>query len=76
MNSTVTIAIIWTMNGQPMPPIVAPVDLPFGESTTSEDSRCRAAERQWLRMAMDELERGNALSMTHRFVGCVERRGS
>lgn len=32
--STVTIAILWTLNGQPMPPIVAPVDLPFGESTT------------------------------------------
>lgn len=74
--STVTLAIIWTLNGQPMPPIVAPVDLPFGKSTTYEDSRCRAAERQWLRMAMDELERGTALSMTHRFVGCVERRGS
>lgn len=73
---TLTLAILWTLAGQPMPPMIVPVDLPFGESTTYHDAACRAAERQWLQRAMDDLERGTAQSMTHRFVGCVERKGS
>lgn len=73
---TVTLAILWTLGGKPMPPMEAPIDLPFGEPTTYHDAACRAAEQAWLKMAMDDLERGNAKSMTHRFVGCVERRGS
>jgi len=71
--TSIVLAILWTLDGVPMPRVIVPVDLPFGEPTGEPGQACAAAEVAWRNMAMEELMRGTHSSMSMRFK-CRERK--
>lgn len=89
MGWTITLVVVMTMNGQPVPtathvadvPAEAaragygwPRDLPFGAPATPDDAMCIAYEAMWRERAMQTLERGGPSSATYSFHCSVTRR--